>query len=319
MFMQAQWIYFTDKGVAEIREVDVGDPKADEIQVKCIANGICMGEVSLFTGMETHRFPLPLVPGHEGIGRVTRIGSEVTEVKEGDYVVCRQWATLMNVKAGGAVRFAKRPADPSIAVAEPVDCVVGALYSFEIMPGDRVLLMGAGFMGLLNVQGLRACPIAELVVTDVKQPNLDLAAEFGATKVINTALAEGREELDSYRERKFDLVIEAAGVEPTLKLAGQLTRVGGRIGLFAWHHTPRPLDLGEWHMGGYKVLNASPMISTDRAVSTMERAVRLIECGTFDLSKLITHRHHYTRVQEAMELAVDRRAGYIKGVLLFDE
>ncbi|MBD3347004.1 MAG: zinc-binding dehydrogenase [Chitinivibrionales bacterium] len=204
-------------------------------------------------------------------------------------------------------------------IAEPVDCIVGAIRSYEIMPGDRVLLMGAGYMGLLNVQGLAACPLAELVVTDIKQENLERAKAFGASKIINTGTAEGLTELEQYKSDPFDLVIEAAGVEQTLQSAGSFIRTGGRLALFAWHHAPRSVDFGEWHIGGYKVLNSSPMISTDLAVSTMERAVRLMEKGTFDQSNLITHRHPLSKVQEAMEIASERPEGYLKGVLEFEE
>ena len=66
------------------------------------------------------------------------------------------------------------------------------------------------------------------------------------------------------------------------------------------------------------MLNASPFISTDRKISNLERAVRLMEPGVFDLSKLVTHRHPVSQVQETMELAVERPPEYIKGVLLFD-
>jgi threonine dehydrogenase-like Zn-dependent dehydrogenase len=61
-------------------------------------------------------------------------------------------------------------------LAEPVECVVRAIDSYGIVPGDRVLVLGTGFMGLLNVQGLARCPLSELVVADLKPRNLELAA-----------------------------------------------------------------------------------------------------------------------------------------------
>ncbi|MBD3319862.1 MAG: zinc-binding dehydrogenase [Chitinivibrionales bacterium] len=317
--MKAQWVYFPKKETVEIHEVDVPDPRSDEIQVKCIANGICMGEVSLFRDSESKRFPLPRYVGHEGIGVVVKCGKDVDTINEGDYVVCREWATYYNNKASTAVKFSRRPDDPGVMIAEPVDCVVGAIRSYDIMPGDRVLLMGAGYMGLLNVQGLAACPLGELVVTDIKQPNLDRAKEFGATSVLNTGTPEGRARLEQYKEKPFDLVVEAAGVEQTLASAASYCRTGGRLAIFAWHHTPRSVDFGDWHIGGFKVLNSSPMISTDLGVSTMERAVRLMENGTFDQRKLITHRHPLSQVREAMELASERPDGYLKGVLEFEK
>ncbi|MBD3347003.1 MAG: alcohol dehydrogenase catalytic domain-containing protein [Chitinivibrionales bacterium] len=105
--MKALWVYFPEKGKAELHEVNVPDPRADEIQVKCLANGICMGEVSLFRDIESRQFPLPRYVGHEGIGVVTKCGNEVEDIKEGDYVVCREWVTLYNNKASTTVKFSQ--------------------------------------------------------------------------------------------------------------------------------------------------------------------------------------------------------------------
>jgi threonine dehydrogenase-like Zn-dependent dehydrogenase len=172
-------------------------------------------------------------------------------------------------------------------------------------------------MGLLNVQGLARCPIAELVVTDVKERNLTLARQFGATRTIDTSTAQGKRELEELSSEPFDLTIDAAGVDATIQAAPRLTRTGGRIAIFAWHHTRRSIDLGAWHFGGFRVLNAAPLIGTDSSIDTFERAVRLIDAGRFDQRPLVTHRHPFEKAQEALELAAERPAGYIKGVLTF--
>jgi threonine dehydrogenase-like Zn-dependent dehydrogenase len=310
-------LFISKKRTMEIREEPLADPSDDEIQVACLANGICMWEVSLFLDLEPEKFPLPWRAGHEGVGIVTKVGRSVSGIREGERVVCREWATASNMKAGGAVRYRRHHDDPATAIAEPVMCVATALNAYEIAAGDRVLLLGAGYMGLLNVQGLARCPIAELVVTDVKKENLELARRFGATRTIDTSTDEGRREQDDLSREPFDLTIDAAGVDATIQAAPRLTRTGGRIAIFAWHHARRSIDLGLWHFGGFRVLNAAPLIGTDSAIDTFERAVRLIDAGLFDQRALITHRHPFTQAQEALDLAAERPAGYIKGVLTF--
>lgn len=316
-------VYIVEPGKVEVREMDVSDPRPDEVQVRCVANGICMGEVSQFRGVEGRGGPH--LAGHEGIGFVTKVGSEIEGVSEGDAVACTKWASLSNYKLTvreygylRPARYAAPPDDPAVYIAEPASCVVSALYHYEITPGDRVLLMGAGYMGLLNVQGLAHCPLGELIVTDVKPRNLELAREFGATDVIQVGTPVGDAKLESLKERLFDLVVEAAGAEAPLQSAGSYLRTGGRLSIFAWHHEPRAVDFGLWHMRGLRVLNAAPMISTDHNVDNMARAVRLLENGVFDQRKLVTHRHPVSQAQEAMELASERPPEYIKGVLLFD-
>ena len=312
--MKAQAIYFPEARVAEVREVEVPDPADNEIQIATVANGICMFEVSIFTGTEPSY--LGNQQGHEGVGVVTKVGKDVKTFKEGDYAACSRWATVQNHDTGVA-KLAGRPADPSIFLIEPVACIVIALRSYDITPGDRVLVQGAGFMGLLNVQGLAKCPLRDLVVADVKQANLDLARAYGATETINSATEEGRARLTELEAQPFDLVVECAGVAATIEGAGKLTRRGGRLAIFAWHHAPRTLDLGFGHMRGLKVLNCAPGIGADYKFDNMQRAVWLLERGVFDLSRLVTHRHHFSDAQAAMDIAVARTGDYIKGVLEF--
>ena len=314
--MKPYGVYFLEPGKSEIREINVSDPGPDQVQIRCVANGICMGEVSIFTGAERPNYPC--LVGHEGIGVVAKVGANVKNLKEGDWVPCFKWSTAENLDARSIFKFGSRPRDPAVLITEPVACIVTALYSYNITPGDRVLLLGAGYMGLLNVQGLAHSPISELVVTDVKKRNLDLARSLGATEVIQPGTPAGDTRLKELKGRGFDLVVECAGVEATLKSATEYVRLGGRLAIFAWHHAPRSLDLGIWHLRGITVLNSAPNIGTDHNTNSFERAVRLMERGTIDKAKLISHRHSVADVQKAMELAAERKGDYIKGVLLFE-
>lgn len=316
--MKSEAIFFVEPRRAEVREIEVPDPGDGEVQIRCLANGICLAEVNVYTGVEER--VLPRIPGHEGIGVVVKAGAGVRHLAEGDLVPCTQWARHYNYEAGRLPRFARRPADPSAALAEPVECAVRAIGSYAIVPGDRVLVLGAGFMGLLNVQGLARCPLAELVVADLKPRNLELAASFGATRVIRADVEAGREELEELKKaRPFDLVVESVGSQGVIAEADRCVRRGGRLSIFAWHHGNRTVDMGRWHTSGLTVLNSSPAIGADSALNYLERAVRLMEAGVFDERKLVTHRHPFRQVTEAMELATRRPADYIKGVLLFGE
>ena len=176
--MKSYAVYFVAVGQAELHEIDVEDPQPDEVQVRCVVNGICMGEVSKFKGLDPDWYSFPLIVGHEGIGVVTKVGREVENLAEGDYVVCGPWVADRNYRAAPLIKFTAPPDDPALFIAEPPSCVAGALYTYDITPGDRVLLLGAGYMGLLNVQGLAHYPLQELVVTDLKLENLELARSF---------------------------------------------------------------------------------------------------------------------------------------------
>ena len=306
---------FTGLRQTQIRPIVVNDPDHGEVQIRTLANGICMFEVSLFTGAEPTGFPREV--GHEGIGVVEKVGKGVTRVREGDIVTCSQWRTVQNQPASSVHRIPHRPADPETFLVEPANCVVIAVRSYDMVPGDRVLVLGAGYMGLLNVQLLAHCPLAELIVADVKPRNLQLAHEFGATEVVNAAMASGQARLEELRKQPLDLVVEAAGAAATLSQATELVRPGGKLGIFAWHHEPRSVDLSAWHTRGIRVMNSAPNIGRDRNEETWDRAIRLMQRGFFDMTPLVTHRHPAEDVQAAMELAAERPADYIKGVLSF--
>jgi L-iditol 2-dehydrogenase len=315
--MKAEAVFFTRPGKAEIREWDCPDPSPGQVQVRCVANGICMGEVSLFTGRQ-HGVDYPRAVGHEGVGMVTKVPHGITHLKEGDFVDCFGWSSIQNLDAWRVNKFRRPPVDPAVCIVEPASCVVTALHSYEITPGDRVLLLGAGYMGLLNVQGLGRYPLQDLVVVDIKARNLALASEFGATETVQPGTPDGDERMRQLISEPFDLVVEAAAAACTLQQAGDYCRQGGRLAIFAWHHEPRAVNMTTWHLKGLTVLNSAPGIGTDFNLNSMGRAVRLIERGVFDMHRLITHRHSFTEAQEAMELAAERPEGYIKGVLMFN-
>jgi threonine dehydrogenase-like Zn-dependent dehydrogenase len=308
-------IVFTDIRQTQIRPISVDDPERHEVQIRALANGICMWEVSLFTGVEPTSFPRAV--GHEGIGVVEKVGKDVQHLHEGDLVTCGPWRTHQNRAAGSVHHITSHPEDPGSFIVEPANCVVIAVRSYDIVPADRVLVIGAGYMGLLNVQLLAHCPLSELVVADVKPRNLKLARGFGATEVIDAGTAEGQARLQALKEQPFDLVVEAAGAAATLTQATELVRAGGKLGIFAWHHEPRPVNLGIWHMRGIRVMNCAPGIGRDRNEETWQRAIRLMERGLFNMAPLVTHRHPAEDVQTAMEQAAERAPDYIKGVLLF--
>ena len=141
--------------------------------------------------------------------------------------------------------------------------------------------------------------------------------EFGATEAVNAATAAGQARLEELRKQPLDLVVEAAGAAATLSQATDLVRPGGKLGIFAWHHEPRSVNLSAWHTRGLRVMNCAPNIGRDRNEETWDRAIRLMQRGIFDMTPLVTHRHPAEDVQAAMELAAERPGDYIKGVLTF--
>ncbi len=287
--MKTEAIYFTGPRKAEIREVEISDPQPQQVQVLCKATGICAAEISRFT--ETDKQVFPFAPGREGVGQVIRVGNDVKDIQPGQYVTCNRWQKIQNLDASLAHKIPGEPEDAALWLVEPVARTIASVQFAHVQPGDRVAVIGAGFMGLLVTQLIGRYPVYELVVADSKLKNLSLATEFGATETINTSGKDGEARLEALKKEPFDLVIAATCPQPLLDLGRQLCRRGGRY------------IIGVGDEAGSK--------------GQSERAVRAMWRGLVDLKPLVTHRHKFSEVQSAMEAAAQGGENYIRGALTF--
>ncbi|OHE82472.1 MAG: hypothetical protein A2107_00895 [Verrucomicrobia bacterium GWF2_62_7] len=287
--MKTEAISFIGPRKVEIREVEVSDPQPQQVQVLCKATGICAADTSRFT--ETDKQAFPFAPGREGVGQVIRVGSDVKDLQPGQYVTCNRWQKIQNMDASLAHKIPGEPEDPALWLVDPVARAIASVQFAHVQPGDRVAVIGAGFMGLLVTQLVGRYPVYELTVADSKPKNLSLAAEFGATETVNTAAKDGEARIEALKKEPFDLVIAVTCPQPLLDLGRQLCRRGGRY----------VIGIAD---------TAACMGQFDRAVRTMWRSL-------VDLKPLVTHRHKFADVQTAMEAAAQGGESYIKGALTF--
>jgi L-iditol 2-dehydrogenase len=309
-------VYFTDTRKLLLKEAVIGDPKEDEIQIKMLANGICMFEVHDYNNQTDD---VNRIQGHEGIAVVTKVGKSVSHLQEGDAVAgYLPWTQYNNVSASQTVKLLGIPKDPSIHMVEPASCSVNAIDSTNIYPGTRAVVFGAGYMGLLLVQMLARTPLAELIVIDMKRDNLDLALQYGADSVIDISTEDGLKTMASLEEDSFDFCFECTGAEKPLTTCTQLIRRGGTINIHSFHHVPRSLDVAAWHVKGVRVINSSPGVGAGYyPFRAFEAADVLMAKGKIDQTQLITHRFTLNDIEEAMNVSSARADGFIKSVLLF--
>lgn len=226
----------------KISVIETEDPKLkkDEIIVRPLACGICGTDLHICE----HGFPgtnYPVTPGHEFAGHVVSVGGDVTGVREGDFVavnpnvscgVC-EWCkerkphlctalTPIGVgRAGAAAELVAVPGKNAFvvkenvghgvaALIEPLACALHSVESSQGVKDRRVLIMGAGTMGLLTTIICRHFGAAEVTVVDPVVSKHVKALEVGATRV---ALP------DEIVDERYDVVFEAVGSMPSLKKA----------------------------------------------------------------------------------------------------
>ena len=228
---------------AVIRDVPYPEPGPGEITVKVERVGICGTDFHIFAG--TYLSPYPLIPGHEFSGVVDKVGEGVTAFKPGNRVTvdptllcgeceycltrrgnqCVKWGAIGDTTDGAMAEYVKIPAKNAVVIpdsmsfaeaafVEPVACVVHGMNRLDLKLGDRVILFGAGAMGLQLTQAIAGSGASELVVVDVSPAKLRLALELGATRAVLTGELK-REDFP----RGFDAVVDATGIPSVIEQA----------------------------------------------------------------------------------------------------
>ncbi len=252
----------------EFQYGDAPDPQPgpSDVLVRVQACGICGSDIHGMDGSSGRRIP-PIIMGHEAAGEIASVGAEVNDWKVGDRVTfdstvycgeceaCKAGQVnlcpnrnVLGVSCGDYRRhgaFAEFVAVPQhilyrvpeglpfeqAAFAEPVSIALHGVNRVPLKPGDSAVVIGAGLIGLLVVQALRAKGAGKVIAVDLEQSRLDKALELGADHV----LMSGPDVPAKVRELVgnpdgADVAMEVVGFGPTMKLAVESVRKGGSVG-----------------------------------------------------------------------------------------
>lgn len=293
-------------------------PGHGEAVVRVAWSGICGSDREVFAYTRAEGYVrYPVTPGHEWSGTVVELGPGTDQSLLGKQVVgegfrncgrcasCRRGDTNLCEAAYDETGFTQPgawadelrlparllhelPADADLraaALLEPAACMAAACLKANVVPGERVAVVGGGTLGMLAVQLLAASGPAELVVVDPRTDRAELAGRSGA------AFASPDEELTP-----FDAVVEAAGAPGTGALAVRLTRRGGRTvltGLAGTETEPiAPAELVASAVTVHTVFGASS--------AAWSHAVRAFAAGILDPAPLITHEFPLEQAEAAL-------------------
>ena len=310
--MQVKNVRYTAGGGAEIVTAEVGEPGPGEVQVEVAACGICSWDIQTFRSGSDSPYAAP--PGHEGVGYVAKLGAGVQGFAVGERVAGGGFGRLRNIPASRVYKIPDSNLEDQHWIVEPVSCVVTGMDHCRLKAGERLAMVGCGFMGLMMIQGLAGAGADQLIALDVDERRLRLALEFGATEAHNVA-AEGfgpvREDL---RRRGIDTVVDTSGAQSGLDLATDIVRRAGRINLFGWIKGATAIfNPSTWHGKAIALVNSSPAAQLR---DPFPPAIRLLRKGTIDLRPLVTHVVDIDDYPRFMAGVVAGEVdGYIKGVV----
>jgi threonine dehydrogenase-like Zn-dependent dehydrogenase len=301
----------------ELHQVELPAPGPRQVLVRLHGCGICASNGPVFAGREWFRYPLPPgQPGHEGWGEIAAVGSGVDgELRPGRRVALlsdRAFAEYDVAAADSVVPLPSTLAGRPFP-GEPLACVMNVLRRSDVRPGQTVAVIGAGFLGTL-LTGLAARLGARVLAISRRPFALEAARRQGAERTfsLEDPTAVVSEVMELTRGEGCERVIECVGRQAPLDLAGELTRVRGRLVIAGYHQDgPRQVNLQQWNWRGLDVINAherDPRIY----VEGLREAVAAVDEGRLDPFPLLTHGFPLERLADALEINEARPDGFMK-------
>ena len=329
-----------DIRVEDLPRPDCGE---DELLVKVDACAVCGTDLKTFRHGNPRIKP-PLTMGHEFTGVVEEIGSAATgQFAAGDRIVMatsiscgtcfycgRGWPNLCQNLApmgfsypGGMAEYVIIPAlamenghvikTPTgmaaehAALAEPVSCAVNSLSHCDLQPGDTVLVLGAGPLGLMNACVARGLGAGKIILSEVSPARLAQAAGFHFDVVVNSADQDLAECVMSETGGVgADIAIVAAPAAAPQEQAVHLVRKRGTVVLFASlpkGNSTLNIDSRAIHYNELRVVGTS-----DSAPHHVKKAVDLLASGQVPADKLATHVLPLDQIHRAYELMENGQA-----------
>ncbi|HEY1296406.1 MAG TPA: alcohol dehydrogenase catalytic domain-containing protein [Chloroflexota bacterium] len=295
----------------QVECVELAEPRPapGEVLVRIEACGVCGSDLNAWRGVPGIDFPLPAgAPGHETWGSVVGLGADVAGLHVGERVTGLMWNGFAELGCATTENLLRVPAElgPDPLLGEPLACAMNVVRRSKIARGNRVALVGFGYLAAL-VAHLLPEDIGEWIAISRRADSLALARRLGASAAYDFASIPDTT-LDS-----FPIVIEAAGVQSALDVATWLTAYGGRLVIAGYHADgPRTVNMQSWNWKGIDVVNAharQPGVYVD-ALREAFLAIR-----TRPLPPLFSHVWSLDRAAEAFAHAETRPHGYIKGIV----
>jgi threonine dehydrogenase-like Zn-dependent dehydrogenase len=281
-----------------------------------LACGVCSGDVFVYE----NRAELAAAHsrlGHEASGVVAAIGQDVTAFAEGDVVTALSMPAFADYFVATPDQLCTLPSeiDPASALGEPIACCVHAGNRFGSLPGDRVAVVGCGFMGLVCLQLARYQGAGFICALDPDASRLERSMELGADVALSPAVNGAQSILSRYGE--FDLVIEAAGTQRALDLCGDLVTEHGRIVLVGYHQSKggmRTVNMQQWNYKAIDVVNGHVRRHEEKA-EAMRQGVDLMREGHLSAAPLVST-YDFCDIEQAFRDLASRKTGLLKAVLL---
>jgi threonine 3-dehydrogenase len=320
---------------------DVPEPKIgiNDVLIRVDRTGICGTDLHIYTwdAWAQKTIPVPLVVGHEFVGEIVEVGSNVADFSPGmvvsgeGHVVCGRCRNCLagrrhlcrDTKGIGVNRpgaFAEYIALPMTnvwlhhgtidrdvaSIFDPFGNAVHTALSFPVL-GEDVLITGAGPIGLMAIAVVRHAGCRYVVVTDVNPYRLELARKMGATLTLDARqqrIAEAQQQLGM--AEGFDVGLEMSGNPAAFREMLANMCHGGRIAMLGIPSAEMAID---WNTVVFNMLTVKGIYGREM-YETWYKMTVMIQ-GGLDITPVITHRFPYADFERGFEVMKTGRSGKV--------
>lgn len=328
-----------------IREIELPEPKEDEVQVRIEYCGICGSDVHYYQYGKIGEYVVEgkFTLGHEVAGVVSKTGEHVKHLKVGDrvalepgipcgkcefckkgkYNLCPDVLFFATPPIQGALQnYVTHPADMCFllpgnvsteegALVEPLCVGIHACQQGNVSLGKTVVILGAGCIGLVTLLAAKAAGTSKVILVDLYEKRLEYAKKLGADGTINAKEENVIEEVRwLLNSDGADVVIETAGVERTIYQTSFLTKKGGTIVLVGMAVES---DL---------TYNFAQVMSKELEIKSVFRyrnlypmAIDSIAAGKINVKQIVTHRFAFEDVKKGFDTVIADAQNVIKGII----
>lgn len=327
--------FLTQPGAIELREIDTPTPDDDQVLVRVAAVGVCGSDMHFYAHGSIGEMIMkePFVLGHELSGTITAVGKNVDparvgkrvaiepqrpcrtckQCKSGRYNLCPDiifyavphvngaFAEYVTIQDDFAFDLPDSVSFEAGALLEPLSVAIWSCQRAEIAVGSRVLIAGAGPIGVIMAQTAAAFGASEILITDTIDSRREFALKHGATRAIDPTK-------ESLAGLDVDVFIDATGVGRAVYDGIKAVGPAGRAILVGMgdNDVLLPIDYIQsreiWVSGIFRYTNTWPA------------AIELVASGKVNLDALVTHRFDLDHVEDALK--APRLPGAMKPVVL---
>jgi threonine 3-dehydrogenase len=329
-----------ETGLWMVENQPIPDVGPNDVLIKIVKSAICGTDLHIYKWDEWAQktIPVPMIVGHEYVGRVEKCGSEVKHLKTGQrvsgegHIVCghcrncragrrhlcpntlgvgvnRQgsFAEFLSIPASNVFPIPDDISDDLAAIFDPFGNAVHTALSFD-MVGEDVLITGAGPIGIMSVAICKHIGARHVVITDINPYRLKLAEKLGATRAVNVAKESLRDAMNDLGMKEgFDVGLEMSGIGSAFKQMTETMSNGGKIALLGIPPGGK-MDI-DWNQVIFKGLIIKGIYGREM-YETWYKMAAMLQSG-LDIKPVITHHFGIDDFQKGFDAMLSGECGKV--------